>query len=146
MQFPDRHAWNRRKHSQIYKIVSQKKANAFEAEKLIENIISTKHAYGCIENFFSVAIDLNKTHASCSTTKLYSVSWYICILSLICIWKAHTNWAGVEENMVRYNGNDDPTDAEGFNGLRTKDKKPIWAHKKHTYQTRGIIEQTLSRF
>jgi len=24
--------------------------------------------------------------------------------------------------MVRYTGNDDPTDAEGFNGLRTKDK------------------------
>ena len=39
--------------------------------------------------------------------------------------------------MVRYNGNDDPTDAEGFNGLRTKDKKPIWAHQENTHQTKG---------
>jgi len=40
--------------------------------------------------------------------------------------------------MVRYNGNDDPTDAEGFNGLRTKDKirrkTHIWAHKTHIKQ------------
>ena len=48
--------------------------------------------------------------------------------------------------MVRYNGNDDPTDAEGFNGLRTKDKKPIWAHQKNTHQTRGISDKSFSRY
>ena len=42
---------------------------------------------------------------------------------MISVGEEHTNWVGiVEENMVRYIGNDDPTAAEGFNGLGTKDK------------------------
>lgn len=62
-------------------------------------------------------------------------------MCLIGIEKDHTNWAGgVEENIVRYNGIDDPIDAEGFNGLRTKEKitakdksqtKHINPHIKH---------------
>jgi hypothetical protein len=39
--------------------------------------------------------------------------------------------------MVRYTGNDDPTAAEGFNGLRTKDKIIRKTHMgtQYTHQT-----------
>jgi hypothetical protein len=40
--------------------------------------------------------------------------------------------------MVRYTGNDDPTAAEGFNGLRTKDK----IKRKTNFNTRFTHQTT----
>lgn len=58
-------------------------------------------------------------------------------MSDLCM-KEHTSWAGVEENTFRYTGNDDPTAAEGLNGLRTKDKIKRKTHTgsiRNTHQT-----------
>lgn len=82
---------------------------------------------------------------------------YFCLLGygmcLIGIEKNHTNWAGeVEENIVRYNGIDEPIDAEGFNGLRTKEKirattttkkhdKSQTKHINHTFKHWGNIDK-----
>jgi len=43
--------------------------------------------------------------------------------------------------MVRYTGNDDPTDAEGFNGLRTKDKIIRKTHMGTQYTHQTILKK-----
>jgi hypothetical protein len=54
------------KKSKSIRMLHKKKANAFEAAKLIKDIISTKHAYGCIKKkyvrFFSIDLNTKLMH------------------------------------------------------------------------------------
>jgi len=45
----------------------------------------------------------------------------------------HTNWAQSEEKIGRYADNDDPSAAEGINGLRTKDMIPTQNTDTHQH-------------
>jgi hypothetical protein len=129
--------------------------STFEAEKLIGENFKKKRTHAriqiyhnyidiCIWSVYSsdqcpMVLEKETTHASCLTNATHDSNRFCLVSSLIRLRKEHTNGTEVEENIVRYTGNDDPAAdaAEGFNRLRTKDKikREMHTNTQYTHQT-----------
>jgi hypothetical protein len=89
-------------------------------------------------------LDMQETHASCSTKifLFFNEQSAFFLSNLIRVGEKsieHTNWAQSEEKIGRYADNDDPSAAEGINGLRTKDMIPTQNTDTHQNQPANIL-------